>query len=484
MIETVHHQTPINKGNSSLAMDSSTQPLIQKPQVLDETSQEESYSKNARKVLLSRPSGVLNDGTFVSDQQMVQKANVQERIIFPWMTGYKIWWSITAVGAIFTVMFGPYQIAFEDEPGVLTDTSGIIEMILNGIFAVDILVNFNLAFYSDQEVMVFERRKICQAYLRRMFWVDLIGVFPFETLALALSGNLGSTSRDALLYSLLRLLRFVRLHRMKRLSDVLQYNARISLLWFTLLRNFAAVFVVAHFEACLMYFLARLNDLDPETTWIGSHIESDNSDFQRYITSLYWSIITFCTVGYGDFSPVNTQEQLAGSIFMLLNIVVAAWIIGSITLLVVKGDEKTGEYRDSLETLHQYSSMHRFDTSFRTLLQAQLRLEFHNREIADEQVLKNFPSAMRRKILRTLYLEPLLQTKLMTGVRPQFVDAFLASCSVEIFSPGEEIVERGSILSDLFLLVGGVAEVPPSRDDSQELGNIEDPLERKKLQKN
>jgi len=47
----------------------------------------------------------------------------------------------------------------------------------------------------------------------------------------------------------------------------------------------------------------------------------------------------------------------------------------------------------------------------------------------------------------------------MKGVRPQFVDAFLASCKVEIFSPGEEIVERGSILSDLYLLVGGVAEV-------------------------
>jgi signal-transduction protein with cAMP-binding, CBS, and nucleotidyltransferase domain len=44
-------------------------------------------------------------------------------------------------------------------------------------------------------------------------------------------------------------------------------------------------------------------------------------------------------------------------------------------------------------------------------------------------------------------------------MRPQFVDAFLASCKVEIFAPREEIVERGSILTDLYLLVGGVAEV-------------------------
>ena len=124
-----------------------------------------------------------------------------------------------------------------------------------------------------------------------------------------------------------------------------------------------------------------------------------------------------------------------------------------------KGDERTGEYRDGLETLDDFSRMHHFDESFQEKLKAQLRLDFNNREIADEQVLKNFPSALRRKILRRLYLEPLTKTKLMKGVRQQFVDAFLASCTVEIFSPGEEIVERGSITSDLLLLVGGIARI-------------------------
>jgi hypothetical protein len=143
---------------------------------------------------------------------------------------------------------------------------------------------------------------------------------------------------------------------------------------------------------------------------------------------------------------------------MLLNIVVAAWIIGSITLLIVKSDEKTGEYRDNLDSLQQYGHMHEFDDTFMSGLKSQLKLGFQNQEISDEQVLKPFPSPVRRKILRKLYLKPLLQTQLMKGVRQQFVDAFLASCKVEIFSPGEEVVERGSILSDLFLLVGGIAE--------------------------
>ena len=164
-----------------------------------------------------------------------------------------------------------------------------------------------------------------------------------------------------------------------------------------------------------------------------------------------------------DFSPHNAVEQLFGTIFMLLNIVVAAWIIGSITLLIVKSDERTGAYRDNLDSLQQYGRMHEFDDALMKGLKSQLRLGFQNQEICDEQVLKPFPSSVRRKILRRLYLKPLLQTQLMTGVREQFVDAFLASCKVEIFSVGETIVERGSILSDLFLLVGGIAESSDTR---------------------
>lgn len=421
-------------------------------------------SDDARRILASRPSGVLGErGASITDRQMVRKANIRG-IIFPWMGAYKLWWSLTAIGAIFTVFFAPFQIAFQDEPGTFNDAAAWVEWGLNILFLVDIVVNFNLAFYDQNEMIVYERRDIFAAYFSRMFWVDLISVFPFETVALMTVGELGDSTNQALMFSLLRLLRFVRLHRMKKLADILQYNAHVSLVYFTLLRNFGAVLGLSHCAACSMYFLARLKNFD-HTTWLGPDVVN-LSGIDRYVTSLYWAVTTFCTVGYGDYAAMNTAEMIVSVLYMLSSIVVAAWIIGSITLLVVKGDEKTGEYRDNLETLRQYSDMHRFDKHFADGLKAQLRLEHYNREIADEQVLKNFPSAVRRKVLRKLYLKPLLKTKLMTDVRQQFVDAFLTSCKVEIFNPGEILIDRGSILSDLFLLVGGVAEVCSPEDSA------------------
>lgn len=238
----------------------------------------------------------------------------------------------------------------------------------------------------------------------------------------------------------------------------IQYSTEISLITLTLIRNFAVALIWTHIAACVIYFISRQYLFDAEQTWLGDKV-IDLNDFERYVTTLYWSVVTFTTVGYGDFSPVNPQEQIWGMTYMLINIVINSWIIGSITLLIVKNDEKTGNYRDTLETLDQYSDMHNFDRSFHEHLKTQLKLDFENQEVADEQVLKHFPSSVRRKVLRKLYLPYLNQTSLMEGIRQQFVDAFLSACNVEIFSPGEEIMVRNSISTDLYLLVAGLSSL-------------------------
>lgn len=134
-------------------------------------------------------------------------------------------------------------------------------------------------------------------------------------------------------------------------------------------------------------------------------------------------------------------------------------MIGSMTLLIVKTDEQTSLYRDTLSTLDSYARMHDFDRRFRKRLRTQAKLFFKNREVADEEVLKNLPISIRRKVLRKLYMPSLVQTSLMKGIRQQFVDAFLTNCTVEIFSPGEEILQRGCQSSDLYLIVEGTIKV-------------------------
>ena len=39
---------------------------------------------------------------------------------------------------------------------------------------------------------------------------------------------------------------------------------------------------------------------------------------EQYVNSLYWVITTTCTVGYGDFHPVNTNERIVVVFCMII----------------------------------------------------------------------------------------------------------------------------------------------------------------------
>lgn len=392
-------------------------------------------------------------------------------IMFSWNPEYKLWWGFTLFWSVLTIFFETYQIAF-GTAGLPTPTSGasIIQYIFSTVFFFfDIIINFNLAFYDEMDQLVYDRPGIAKNYLKFWFWIDLMGVFPFYAVALAIAGEMGNDNTLTQYLSLLSLFRLVRLYRIKQLFEVLQWSMKISLISLTLTRNLMFALIWTHLAACVMFFIAKQYQFDPDNTWIGSSLEGLN-DFEKYLTSLYWSVVTFTTVGYGDFSPVNLAEQIWGILFMLLNMILQAWFIGSITLLIVKSDEKTSEYRETVQVLNQYSALHGFDKPFRKRLKTQLKLEYNSREISDEHVLKDFPSSVRRRVLRRLYLPSLVNTSLMRGIRQQFVDAFLTTCNVEIFSPGEEVLQRGSISSDLYLLVEGVVKLVP-------MGNVDETAE-------
>lgn len=67
----------------------------------------------------------------------------------------------------------------------------------------------------------------------------------------------------------------------------------------------------------------------------------------RYVTSMYWSITTLSTVGYGDLHAVNTKEMLFSIFYMLFNLGLTAYLIGNMTNLVVHGTSKTRHYVSS-----------------------------------------------------------------------------------------------------------------------------------------
>lgn len=111
-----------------------------------------------------------------------------------------------------------------------------------------------------------------------------------------------------------------------------------------------------HCAGCFNYVIA---DRYPDTkrTWIGAANPNFKEDslWDRYITSLYWSIVTLTTTGYGDLHAENTREMLFDIFYMLFNLGLTSYIIGNMTNLVVHW---TGYTRNFVYSLFSVSLKH------------------------------------------------------------------------------------------------------------------------------
>ena len=68
---------------------------------------------------------------------------------------------------------------------------------------------------------------------------------------------------------------------------------------------------------------------EEESTWMTGEVD-DMPWEQQYLTSIYFIVTTFSTVGYGDYSATNTSEKIF--CIMIMFVGVTAFAAGTSTL--------------------------------------------------------------------------------------------------------------------------------------------------------
>ena len=65
----------------------------------------------------------------------------------------------------------------------------------------------------------------------------------------------------------------------------------------------------------------------------------DASTYELYVASLYWTVQTVLTVGYGDIPASTWEDQLFAIVWMLLSVYLYSFAIGSLASLLERMDE-------------------------------------------------------------------------------------------------------------------------------------------------
>lgn len=234
---------------------------------------------------------------------------------------------------------------------------------------------------------------------------------------------------------------------------------------------FVTLFAV-HLAACFYYYIAA-HYPDPKQTWIGTQIDNFHEAhlWIRYIMSIYWSITTLTTTGYGDLHPVNIWEMIFDICYMLFNLGLTAYLIGNMTNLVVHGTSRTRKFRDTIQAASSFAIRNGLPVRLQEQMLAHLCLKYRtdSEGLQQQEILESLPKAIKSSISHYLFYSLLDKVYLFRGVSNDLLFQLVSEMKAEYFPPKEDVVLQNEAPTDLYVLVSGAVEVIVHRNGTEQI---------------
>ncbi|CAD8144569.1 unnamed protein product [Paramecium pentaurelia] len=367
----------------------------------------------------------------------------------------KLIWDLICLGFVIYEMISiPFQISFEIE------ISNEISNLSLGVFAFDMILNFNTGVYIDGSLQM-NRTYIFKNYLSFWFWIDVISTFPYDII-IDESQQLIQSAKLLRLFKFLKFVRVLKLLRLAKLKKIIDkideyiQTSRIVGVIITFIKLFVFVLFFAHVLGCIFHYTA----IQEEHSWLGDQEEYDWQT--RYIYSLYWGVATMTTVGYGDISPLTTVERFLGIFLLLVACGGFAFTMNSIGFALSSLQEKSNIRKQKVSLLNKYMKKAKIPDLLQNKVRKYLEFVWDSHQILLKDITKLLSDELARDIQELVngklfgHIDILwnLHTKrfLMQGIIPILED--------KLYFPEEIIfLEIPSITYDLFLIQKGDVDI-------------------------
>ena len=427
-------------------------------------------------------------------------------IIDPRTNRYIGYWDVvTSIALLFTALVTPVEVAFlqpetnfeQKAQNALFWTNRLVDL----VFISDMALQFFLAFPAGGEIgmhWVLNHHEIVRHYmLSRWFFLDF---FSVSTSAFDIAGNDETSGLMGLRAArVLRLSKLVRLSRGSRIFKRWEMRVSINYSYLSLANISTGIVLVSHWFACIWglqaQFTGNMLGAWPGATGYCVPHEPDDAvdgvytmeqarglgcpadsmcDFgtcdgsgncsggwkcvswgEMYSFSLYWSVMTITSVGYGDImaTKFNVAEQVICSLMMLFGGMLWGYLIGTFCGLAASLSPSVIAFRNLLSQLNQFMAQHRIPSEMRFRLREYIHQTNHlaNTETQNFLIARLSP-AMQGEVAWLTNKVWLTKIWFLRVAEKEMLIELASTLSAMVFAPEEPcppgflyVVQRGSV---------------------------------------
>ncbi|XP_028997895.1 potassium voltage-gated channel subfamily H member 5-like [Betta splendens] len=449
----------------------------------------------------SRLAEALQLGSDILPQYKQEAPKTPPHIILHYCTFKTTWDWVILILTFYTAIMVPYNVSFRTKQNNLAWL--VLDSVVDVIFLVDIVLNFHTTFVGPAGEVISDAKLIRMNYLKTWFVIDLLSCLPYDiinafenvdedvitssspTSHLRESFHRNTTrTEDSLLpglsslFSSLKVIRLLRLGRVARkLDHYLEYGAAVLVL-------LVCVFgLVAHWLACIWYSIGDYEVIDEATntiktdSWLyqlalsigtpyrynasgtGQWEGGPNKD-TLYISSLYFTMTSLTTIGFGNIAPTTDGEKIFSVAMMMVGSLLYATIFGNVTTIFQQMYTNTNRYHEMLNNVRDFLKLYQVPKGLsERVMDFIVSTWAMSKGIDTDKVLAICPKDMRADICVHL-------NRQVFNDHPAFrlaSDGCLRSLAVEFqtthCAPGDLIFHVGESLDTLCFVVSGSLEV-------------------------
>ncbi|KAK2411610.1 potassium channel AKT1 [Trifolium repens] len=400
----------------------------------------------------------------------------QNCIIDPNKSVFYWWWQQALVLLSFYFCFVSSMLGTFSAPLPPPRYVWITNSAVSLLFLFDIGLSFFVA-YIDKNTfaMVKDRRRIVMKNAKTfLLRIILILIVPFEVIATqkysaCIQHRISCRGYHVII--MLPLLRFFYSRRIHRWFSELEENERINFNMVRIAKMMWVCYLVCHYGGCVFYLMATFH-AHVENTWF-SLVDLNFVTLgliNKYVTSMYYAVISFTTVGYGDLHPVYIDEKVFSVIFLLADFGLVAYVATTIVYLVAPDVGPLGKYRARRARVLGFCRQNGLPDELCIEVSSHLKQEYlsQSHSFEESSIMESLPTTIKKNILIALsnavknnilfnHLTNSTQFQLIQAMEPVF---FPASTSI--------ILENEAPMFLYFVVRGFVDLIPPGNFENED----------------
>jgi Ion transport protein/Cyclic nucleotide-binding domain len=399
---------------------------------------------------------------FFSNQNEKKEINVPWYIILPENKLKSLFDLVIAIIYFYFAFSIPFRISFYDNETnkklVLFDT--VFEVFI----LIDIILTFFCAYYQNS-VIITDLKSIAKRYLRKRFIWDLIAVPPFYLLD---KGFYWLKISRLLRISLL--ITWVENSAITKnfINDVLLKDQYTKDQVFKLYNFVQVVMITCHCIACIWYYITTL-EADSSQTWL---MGATYPVADLYIRSLYWTAVTFSSVGYGDITPKNDWEYVYAMFIEFVGIMFFAYLMGNVSTYLTNFQLKEESANEKENELNKWLLMmdgFRSDKTMPPGLTEKIREFFYgtwsrdNSYVRSSEFMKKLPYSIREELKEFLFSDVVQKFSIFFEGMSKHLIYTLASIMKHKWTKAfETLIQKGQKSINIYFINSGSVMVGKS----------------------